>query len=168
MRKLVLLGCAAALVATVAIAQTPPTPPSGPPGAPKADPGPPGTVKIEPGFSTKGEGATKVQVTPPIPVPPAGTKSDIPPPPPAAKAEGAPPPPPPGEGPRMDMSPRHGGMGYEDKFRPWHGKGKRSKAAHFRIDRPGNGIDIKCDEDEPMRACVDAAIVLIDKLNAQR
>lgn len=38
-----------------------------------------------------------------------------------------------------------------------------SKAAHFRIKGPGLALDIKCPDDEPVKACVDAASQLIDK-----
>jgi hypothetical protein len=40
-----------------------------------------------------------------------------------------------------------------------------SKAAHFRLRNGNAGIDVKCADDEPMKACVDAAGQLIDKLS---
>lgn len=42
-----------------------------------------------------------------------------------------------------------------------------SKAAHFVLHRGDAVVDIKCAEDEPMKACVDAATVLLDKLATQ-
>ncbi len=43
-----------------------------------------------------------------------------------------------------------------------------SKAAHFRLRRQGAMLDIKCADDEPMKACVDAAGALLDKVAAQK
>lgn len=42
-----------------------------------------------------------------------------------------------------------------------------SKAAHFEFERGDAVVKIKCAEDETMRACVEAAGVLLDKLAAQ-
>ena len=68
---------------------------------------------------------------------------------------GAPPPPPPG-GP-------HGGprgpRGGPDAPPP-------PKAAHFRLERGDTALDVKCAADEPMRACADIALQLLDKLAA--
>jgi hypothetical protein len=41
-----------------------------------------------------------------------------------------------------------------------------SKAAHFMFRRGDQVMEIKCSDDEPMKACVDAAAVLMDKLAA--
>jgi hypothetical protein len=41
-----------------------------------------------------------------------------------------------------------------------------SKAAHFRMRSGTAAIDIKCADDEPTKACADAASQLIDKLSA--
>jgi hypothetical protein len=38
------------------------------------------------------------------------------------------------------------------------------KSAGFRFKRDGAEIDIRCAADEPMKACVDAASLLIDKV----
>jgi hypothetical protein len=43
-----------------------------------------------------------------------------------------------------------------------------SKAAHFRLRRGDALIDVKCADDEPMKACVDAASVLLDKAAAPK
>jgi hypothetical protein len=43
-----------------------------------------------------------------------------------------------------------------------------SKAAHFRFMRGNDVMDVKCADDEPMRACVDATVTLIDKLGTMR
>ncbi|GJD32465.1 hypothetical protein PMNALOAF_3738 [Methylobacterium adhaesivum] len=69
---------------------------------------------------------------------------------------GAPPPPPPPGGP-------HGGprgpRGGPDAPPP-------PKAAHFRLERGDTALDVKCAADEPMRACADIALQLLDKLAA--
>ncbi|NTJ43157.1 hypothetical protein G6L28_11180 [Agrobacterium larrymoorei] len=89
-----------------------------------------------------------------------------PPPPPPAPADGAampdapPPPPPPGPG-----GPREAGM------RDWGPRGHRppppppSKGAHFRLEQGETKIDIKCADEEPMKACADIMMQLIDKMN---
>ena len=41
-----------------------------------------------------------------------------------------------------------------------------TKAAHFRIKGPDLALDIKCPDEEPVKACVDAASQLIDKATA--
>ena len=41
-----------------------------------------------------------------------------------------------------------------------------SKAAHFRIKAPDLALDIKCPDEEPVKACVDAVSQLIDKAGA--
>ena len=41
-----------------------------------------------------------------------------------------------------------------------------SKAAHFRFRRGDAVVDIKCADDEPTKACVDASSALMDKLAA--
>ena len=66
-----------------------------------------------------------------------------------------------GEGGRHDQmhGGRHGRM--MEAMRPV------SKAARFQFSRGEAEVDIRCAEDEPMRACADAAGVLIDKLAAQ-
>lgn len=43
-----------------------------------------------------------------------------------------------------------------------------SKAAHFRIKGPDLALDIKCPEDEPVKACIEAASQLIDKAGSVR
>lgn len=93
-----------------------------------------------------------------------------------AVAQPAPPPgapPPGGPGPMGEGGPpamRHGGMmggmmeggphGMRHMMRP-------SKAARFHFERGEAVADIKCADDETMRACVDAASTLLDKLAAQ-
>jgi hypothetical protein len=39
-----------------------------------------------------------------------------------------------------------------------------SKAAHFRVEQGDNGIDVKCADEEPMRACADIAMQFLDRL----
>ena len=57
------------------------------------------------------------------------------------------------QGPRPPGPPPH----------PNHRMPPMSKAAHFRIKGPDLALDIKCPDDEPVKACVDAASQLIDK-----
>jgi len=70
---------------------------------------------------------------------------------------GAPPPPPPPGGPHA--GPR-GPRGGPDAPPP------PPKAAHFRLERGDTALDVKCAADEPMRACADIAVQLLDKLSA--
>jgi hypothetical protein len=98
-----------------------------------------------------------------------GTDAPPPPPPPVADNPDAPPPPPPGpgpkhgEGPRDDRGPR-GGPGRDRDGPP---PPPPSKAAHFRVERGDLKLDVKCADDEPMKACADVAMQLLDKV-AQR
>jgi hypothetical protein len=39
-----------------------------------------------------------------------------------------------------------------------------SKAAHFRVEQGDNGIEVKCADDEPMRACADITMQFLDRL----
>ena len=72
--------------------------------------------------------------------------------------------PPPG-GPEAGMmhGPRDGREGYMGMHRPPMMM-MMQKAAGFRFKRDGAEIDIRCAANEPTKACVDAAAVLIDKL----
>jgi hypothetical protein len=40
-----------------------------------------------------------------------------------------------------------------------------SKGAHFRLEDGETKIEIKCADDEPMKACADIMMQLIDKIN---
>ncbi|MFF2319505.1 hypothetical protein ACFVTJ_00475 [Agrobacterium sp. NPDC058088] len=40
-----------------------------------------------------------------------------------------------------------------------------SKAAHFWIEDGERKIDVKCADDEPMKACADIMMQIIDKMN---
>lgn len=59
--------------------------------------------------------------------------------------------------------------------RPMHGHGHmhppspppRGARFHAHADRGETRVDVRCAENEPMRACVDAANVLLDKLGVQ-
>ncbi|MBY5408969.1 hypothetical protein HFO98_10895 [Rhizobium leguminosarum] len=42
-----------------------------------------------------------------------------------------------------------------------------SKAAHFRIEDGNTRIDLKCAEDEPMKACADLLLQVMDRLQGQ-
>lgn len=41
-----------------------------------------------------------------------------------------------------------------------------SKAAHIRVKGPDVGLDLKCPDDEPVKACIDAVMPLLDKVAA--
>ncbi len=82
----------------------------------------------------------------------------------AANAQGAPaapPPPAPEAGiPHPPMEGRGGFMA----MRMHHRMAMMQKSAGFRFKRDGAEIDIRCAADEPTKACVDAASLLIDKV----
>jgi hypothetical protein len=59
---------------------------------------------------------------------------------------------PPGGGPRSEVSPRG------------EGPPPPSKAAHFRVEQGDDAVDVKCADDEPMRACADIAMQFLDRL----
>jgi hypothetical protein len=96
-------------------------------------------------------------------------QSPAPPPPGAsAQAEQKAPPPPPGggpdamdEGPGGPPPPPGGPRGHHPPPPP------PSKAAHFRLERGDMALDVKCADDEPMKACADIALQMLDKLQAQ-
>ena len=73
----------------------------------------------------------------------------------------------PREEPRTERAmPHHGGggMGHHGMMRRMM---EANKAARFRFERGEASVDVKCAADESMRACVDAAMLLMDKLGAQ-
>ena len=82
--------------------------------------------------------------------------------PPAPGAAPAPSPPPPAGGPITNtgqaLQPSAGALRSEVPLPP------PSKAAHFRVELGDNGIDVKCADDEPMRACADIAMQFLDRL----
>ncbi|MFK0333832.1 hypothetical protein ACIQUB_22195 [Rhizobium sp. NPDC090275] len=91
------------------------------------------------------------------PAPAVDTASPPPPPPAPGGPEGpggdrAGPPP---RGPEGDMGPR----GHRPPPPP-----PPSKAAHFRIENGQTVIDIKCADDEPMKACSDILSQVLDRL----
>ena len=89
-----------------------------------------------------------------------------------SQADAMQPPPPPG-GPRMmdDVGgpppPPRGGPGG-----PGGPGGRRppppppSKAAHFRLEHGDMALDVKCADDESMKACADLTLQMLDKLQA--
>ncbi|MBB3918330.1 hypothetical protein [Rhizobium fabae] len=90
-------------------------------------------------------------------------------PPPAADA-GSPPPPPRDEA-MPDGSSRdrfafrgHGWRGDMGLYRGQHRGPPPSKAARFRIEDGDTRIDLKCAEDEPMKACADLLLQVMDRL----
>ena len=96
----------------------------------------------------------------------------------AALAQDVPSPPPPGAEAGPDNGPggpprppKHGPK--EDAARPGPRDGRDgppppSKAGHIRADLGnGRGIDVKCPDDEPMKACADLANALLDKVAAR-
>jgi hypothetical protein len=86
-----------------------------------------------------------------------------------APQPGAPEPGPMGEGGMHGHAQMHGGMGGMGGMRPgMMGMMRPSKGARFHFSRNDGVVDVKCAEDEPMRACVDAASALLDKLAGQQ
>ncbi|WP_296068391.1 hypothetical protein [uncultured Agrobacterium sp.] len=96
-------------------------------------------------------GSSFAQQPPPPPPGPAdaGPSVDAPP----------PPPPPPGPGGPREAGWRDGPHGKRMPPPP------PSKAAHFRIEDGERKIDVKCADDEPMKACADIIMQIIDKMN---
>ena len=89
----------------------------------------------------------------------------------------APPPPPPADESAMPNGPPPGPDADEAGPRgpkgPPGGPGLRrppppSKAAHFRLRRGDMEVDAKCADDEPTKGCVDAVILLMDRMGAQK
>ncbi|WP_319799568.1 hypothetical protein [Lichenihabitans sp. PAMC28606] len=82
---------------------------------------------------------------------------------------GAPPPPPPPGGPGLHGPGGPGGPGMRGPggfgFPP-PPPPPPSKAAHFHLQRGDTVVDVKCADDEPVKACGDIASQLIDKLSA--
>ena len=64
-------------------------------------------------------------------------------------------------GPRSEM---RGGMGMRGHRGMMQRMMEGGKAAHFHVRRGDSRVDIKCADDEPMKACIDAATTLLDKL----
>lgn len=93
----------------------------------------------------------------------------------AALAQNAPPPPAPEAGPPGEHGPMDGAMEGRRGPPPYMMRGmmeramhmRPSKAASFHFRKGDARVDIKCADDEPTKACVDAASALMDKLAAQ-
>lgn len=88
-----------------------------------------------------------------------------------AAAPGAPPPPPMGlRGPPPGMPGAMIDDGQGGPPPPGGMRGMRppphapSKAAHLHIEHGDTALDIKCPEDEPLKACADLTLQLLDKL----
>ena len=111
---------------------------------------------------------TTAPAAPGAPAPVAGPDAKAPSPPPVPGAEaatddagpGAPPPPPPG-GPRGNRPPPPPPGAFRGPPPP-----PPSRAAHFRLERGDSALDVKCAEDEPMKACADIALQMLDRLQA--
>ncbi|MCJ2011749.1 hypothetical protein [Methylobacterium sp. J-076] len=84
----------------------------------------------------------------PAPPPPGGPR-------PGPEA-GAPPPPPPPGGPRRGPD------------APPPPPPPPPKGAHFQFERGDARIDVKCADDESMKACADITLQLLDKLSAMK
>ncbi|PDS47011.1 hypothetical protein CO662_03130 [Rhizobium anhuiense] len=105
--------------------------------------------------------------------PPAAAEPDSPPPPPSPSAPDDDeqmtdrPDARPGDRPDFRWHGRRGDMG----FRGFRGHRPPplppSKAAHFRIEDGNTRIDLKCAEDEPMKACADLLLQVMDRLQGQ-
>ena len=88
-----------------------------------------------------GPAAAPAAAPPAPPPPPPGDADNAGPPPPPPGGPGAPPPP--GRRPPPPPPP--------------------SKAAHFRLETGTVSLDVKCADDEPMKACADIALQMLDK-----
>jgi hypothetical protein len=73
-------------------------------------------------------------------------------------------PPPGGPGPGMERPPMGGRGGWMGMHRGH--MMMRDKAASFRFKKDGAEISIRCASNEPTKACVDAAALLIDKVSS--
>ncbi len=80
---------------------------------------------------------------------------------PRAPAPGtAPSPPPQPGGPTTGQGPQPSAGGPRSESPP----APPSKAAHFHVEQSDNGVDVKCADEEPMRACADITMQLLDRL----
>ena len=102
-------------------------------------------------------GTAAIAQTPPPGGPRPGPEAGAPPPPPGGPRrgpgqDGAPPPPPggPQRGPGPDGPP------------------PPPKGAHFRLERGDARIDVKCADEDSMKACADITLQLLDKLGTLR
>ena len=103
-------------------------------------------------------GSTLAQEPAPPPPPPATAQTE-------PMADAPPPPPKPMPNGPKDGGPRHGGPRDGMRERMMMPPPPPSKGAHFRIEQGETKIDIKCADDEPMKACGDLLMQLIDKIN---
>lgn len=72
-------------------------------------------------------------------------------------ADGPPPSAPPG-GPHAEGPPPGGPRGMGPPPRP-------PKGAHFKLEMGDNSVDVKCDDDEPMRVCADITMGFLDRMS---
>ncbi|WP_184695221.1 hypothetical protein [Rhizobium leguminosarum] len=145
MQRFLLSGLALAALAGAAFAQQPPTPPPA--------------------------------ATPPAAVDPASPPPPPPPPNPSASGDDQPmmgeTDARPGDRPDDRWHRSRDDMGFRDDrgFRGFRGHRPPppppSKAAHFRIEDGDTRIDMKCAEDEPMKACADLLLQVMDRLQGQ-
>lgn len=68
-------------------------------------------------------------------------------------------PPPPPDGAPAPMPGTQPGPGADRRGPP----PAPSRAAHFRLEGAGNVLDVQCAENEPMQACADIALRLLDR-----
>jgi hypothetical protein len=74
----------------------------------------------------------------------------------------------PGDRPDYRWHGRRGDVGFRgDMGFRGHRPPPPSKAAHFRIEDGNTRIDLKCAEDEPMKACADLLLQVMDRLQGQ-
>ncbi|MBO1079674.1 hypothetical protein [Roseomonas haemaphysalidis] len=90
------------------------------------------------------------------------------PPPPAPQAQADTPPPPPPGGPGMRGAGGPGMRGPMGGPGPFHGGPPPSRAASFHIEKGDTELHVRCAENEPMQACVNAASALLDKVSASQ
>ncbi|OLP61036.1 hypothetical protein BJF93_02965 [Xaviernesmea oryzae] len=104
-------------------------------------------------FALSLAGSALAQDAPPPP-PPGGPA-------PVAGEAAPPPPPPPGEAGKPPRGPRPPMM---EEGRPMPPPPRPPKGAHFRIEKGDTKVEIKCDEEEPMKACADTLMQILDRV----
>jgi hypothetical protein len=108
----------------------------------------------------------------PQPPPAAGAAAPPPPPPEGLAATRPPAPPAPGLAPLPPPGEAESGPGDMGEELPPGGTGPQShrpppppsKAAHFRLQRGGAIVDVKCADDEQMKVCADLTLQMVDRL----
>jgi hypothetical protein len=140
MKALLISGLTLALLTGGAFAQAGGQPPA-PPAQGAVAPVPPAPPPA--GIAAAQPSAAPLPGVQPPPPPPGGPEA-------GDDLDGPPPPPPGGPGPRGQRPP------------------PPPRAAHFRLQRGDAMVDVKCADGEPMRACADLALQMVDRLQAMQ